>query len=334
MDMSPEKINVDRMTLEDLKAVGGEKIKQEVWEWINGGTETGLTLQRNRLAIDNIMLRLRVIHGLEAANTQVSLLGQTVKTPIAVAPFANMARVHPQAEIAIAKGAEKAGVMIFVGSDSSRSTQEVVEAVNTPVAWIGEPLNDRKKLLTLMGDAERAGCRAVGLCIDDYMGIKIKDRSVPLKNRSLSAEEIRSMRKETSLPFVLKGVMTVEDGSKAVDAGVDAIVVSNHGGRVLDCCQSTVEVLPEIVKALGAKIEILVDGGFRRGTDILKALALGAKGVLVGRPICWGLAAAGAEGVARVLEMMTSELIRAMLLTNVADASHVPRDAIVLETQR
>jgi 4-hydroxymandelate oxidase len=170
----------------------------------------------------------------------------------------------------------------------------------------------------------------VGLCVDDFVGIKIKDRLRVLPTISLSKEAIVEARKETSLPFFLKGIMTVEDALTAVEAGVDAIVVSNHGGRVLDCCQASIEVLPEIVRAVGGKIEILIDGGFRRGTDVLKALALGAKGVLVGRPICWGLGAGGAEGVAHVLQLMTSELIRTMILTNVPDVNNVPRDTVVV----
>jgi isopentenyl diphosphate isomerase/L-lactate dehydrogenase-like FMN-dependent dehydrogenase len=328
--ITSEETGIEEMTLEEIKAVAGKKVKQEVWEWINGGTETEFTLQRNRLALEKIMLRLRVIHGLETANTSVKILGQTVKTPIIVAPFANMGRVHPEAEIAIAKGAEKVGAMMFLGHSSTYSTKQIVEVTNTPIVWNGEPLKDREKLLTLINQAEKAGCCAVGLCADDFMGIKIKDRLIALPNISLSIEAIRKVRKKTSLPFVLKGIMTVEDALKAVDAGADAIVVSNHGGRVLDCCQASIEVLPEIVKAVDGKIEVLIDGGFRRGTDVLKALALGARGVLVGRPICWGLAAAGAEGVAKVLQMMTSELIRTMILTNVPDVSHVPRDAVVL----
>jgi isopentenyl diphosphate isomerase/L-lactate dehydrogenase-like FMN-dependent dehydrogenase len=328
--MTSEKNRIEDMTLDEIKALAGTKVKEEVWEWINGGTETEFTLQRNRIALEKIMLRLRVIHGLETANTTVKILGQTVKTPVIVAPFANMGRVHPEAEMAIAKGAEKVGAMMFLGPVSSYSTKQIVEAVNTPIVWNGEPLKDRERLLTLMNQAEKAGCCAVGLCADDFMGIKIKDRLRALSNISLSKEAIREVRKETSLPFFIKGIMTVEDALNAVDAGVDAIVVSNHGGRVLDCCQASIEVLPEIIKAIDGKIEVLIDGGFRRGTDILKALALGARGVLIGRPICWGLAAAGAEGVAKVLQMMTSELIRTMMLINVPNVSNVPRDAVVL----
>ena len=328
--MTSEETRIEEMTLEEIKAVAWKKVKPEIWEWVNGGTETEFTLQRNRLALQKIMLRLKVIHGLETANTRVKILGQTVNTPVIVAPFANMGKVYPQGEMAIAKGAEKAGAMMFLGPTSAYSTKEIVEAAHTPVVWNGEPLKDRKRLFAQLHQAEEAGCCAVGLCADDFMGIKIKDRLIPLRNRSLSTEEIRDLKKETSLPFVLKGIMTPEDAMKAVDSGADAIVVSNHGGRVLDGCQASIEVLPEIFKAVGGKIEVLIDGGFRGGTDLLKALALGARGVLVGRPICWGLAAAGAEGVARVLELMTNELIRTMILTNVPDVSDVPRDAVVL----
>jgi 4-hydroxymandelate oxidase len=181
-----------------------------------------------------------------------------------------------------------------------------------------------------MKEAEKAGCCAIGVCADDFVGVKVKERLKPLRNGSLSIEALRELKKTTSLPFVVKGIMTVEDAVAAVGAGADAIVVSNHGGRVLDCCQASIEVLPHVVEAVDGKIEVLIDGGFRRGTDVLKALALGARGVLVGRPICWGLATAGAEGVARVLQMITDELYRAMMLTNVPDASNVPKDCVIV----
>jgi isopentenyl diphosphate isomerase/L-lactate dehydrogenase-like FMN-dependent dehydrogenase len=329
--MTSEETGIEKMTLEEIKAVAKEKVKQDVWEWINGGTESESTLERNHLALENIMLRLRVIHGLKTADTSVKILGQTLETPIIVAPFANMASVHPEAEIAIAKGAEKAGAMMFLGPLAKYPVGQIVDSVKTPIVWNVEPEKDRKKLSTLIQQAEKAGCCAFGLCVDDFMGIKIKERWLILPdNASLSKEEIMELRKESSLPIILKGIMTVEDALTAVEAGVDAIVVSNHGGRVLDCCQASIEVLPQIVKAVDGEIEVFVDGGFRRGTDILKALALGAKAVLVGRPISWGLGAAGAEGVARVLQLMTSELMRAMMLTNVPDLSKTPRDAVVL----
>ncbi|MBI4333853.1 MAG: alpha-hydroxy-acid oxidizing protein [Chloroflexi bacterium] len=328
--MTSEQTGIEEMTLEEIKAAARERVKPEVWDWVNGGTETESTLQRNRLALEKIMLRLRVIHGLETANTGVKILGQTVATPVMVAPFANMRAVHPEAEVAIAKGAEKAGAMMFLGPLAGHSIEQIVGAVNTPVVWNGEPWKDREKLSALIQQADKAGCRAVGLCVDDFVGIKIKDHLRPLpRNCSLSEDALRELRKATSLPFFLKGIMTVEDALTAAGAGVDAIVVSNHGGRVLDCCQASIEVLPQIVRAVGGRMEVLVDGGFRRGADVLKALALGAKGVLVGRPICWGLGAAGAEGVARVLQLMTDELMRAMMLTNVPDLRRTPGDAIV-----
>ncbi|HME44765.1 MAG TPA: alpha-hydroxy-acid oxidizing protein [Syntrophorhabdales bacterium] len=328
--MTSEEKSLESMTLEEIKEAAGKKVKQDVWEWINGGTETELTLLRNRSQLEKILLKLSVLHGLEAVNTEAKMLGRTVRTPIIVAPFANMASVHPEAELALARGADKAGAIMFLGQVSSYATKQVVEAVNTPIVWNGEPLKDRKSLLSLMKEAGKAGCCAVGVCVDDFVGVKVKERLKPLRNAALSAKEIRELKKATALPLVVKGIMTIEDAIKAADAGADAIVVSNHGGRVLDCCQASIEVLPEIVKAVGAKIEVLVDGGFRRGTDVLKALALGAKGVLVGRPICWGLATAGAEGVARVIELMTNELYRAMMLTNVSDVSNVPRDCVIL----
>lgn len=319
-----ENYQTEGRTLDEIRASACANLKKEIWQWIDGGTETESTLARNRRALEKIRLRLRVIHGLASADTHVTIFGQTVATPIAVAPFANMGRVHPEAEIAIAKGAAKTGSLMFLGPSTSFPIEQVSETAEVPVAYNGDPLRDREKLLAQIRRAEKAGCCAVGLCVDDFMGIKIRERLRPLpKNASLSEEAIRAVRRETALPFFLKGIMTAEDALAAVAAGVDAVVVSNHGGRVLDCCQGSIEVLPEIVQAVAGRCEILIDGGFRRGTDVLKALALGAKAVLVGRPVCWGLAAAGAEGVGAVLRTMTSELQRAMMLTNVASAQNV-----------
>ena len=328
-----KKYKIEGKTLDEIKSAACQNIKKDVWEWINGGTETESTLNRNRRALEKIRLRLRVIHGLASVNTRVKVFGQTLETPVIIAPFANMGRVHPEAEIALAQGAGRVGAMMFLGPSSSCSIEQVLEAANGPVAWNGDPLKDKKKLYAQIHRAEKAGCCGVGLCADDFMGIKIKARLRALpKNAALSKASIRAVRQETALPFFIKGIMTVEDALEAAEAGVDAVVVSNHGGRVLDYCQAAIEVLPEIVQALKGKIEVLVDGGFRSGADVLKALALGAKGVLVGRPVCWGLGAAGVEGVAAVLQMMTSELKRNMMLTNVPRADEVSRKTIALKT--
>jgi len=329
--MALEKTLIKKMTLEEIQAVAKENIKEGVWEWVNGGTETESTLRRNQSALENIRLKLRVIHGLKKVSTKVKILGKTLETPIIVAPFANMGSVHPEGEIAIAKGAEKAGALMFLGPLSKYPVNQIVSSVKTPIVWNSEPEKDRKKLSTLIRQAEKAGCCAIGLCVDDYVGIKIKENWLVLpQNVSLSKKLIRELKGEMSVPLILKGIMTVEDAVAAVEAGADAIVVSNHGGRVLDCCQASIEVLPQIAEAVGSKVEILIDSGFRRGTDVLKALALGAKGVLIGRPICWGLGAAGADGVARVLQLMTSELMRAMMLTNVPNLTKTPRDVVIL----
>ncbi len=323
-------LDLSDMTMNQIKEAGEENAPQDVWEWINCGTETELTLQRNRSALERIFLKMRVLHGLEKVSTEARILGRRVKTPVMVAPFANMKSLHPDAELAIARGAAKAGAMMFLGQVSSALPEEVVREGGGCVAWIGEPLNNRDTLRRAMREAEGAGCCAVGICADDFMGVKIRDHLKPLGNRSLSAAALGELRCETTLPFVVKGIMTLEDALAAVAAGVSAVVISNHGGRVLDCCQAATEVLPAIVEAIGARVEVFVDGGFRRGTDVLKALALGARGVLVGRPVCWGLAAAGAQGVARVLQIITDELSRAMMLTNTPDVTKVDRDCVVV----
>lgn len=143
-------------------------------------------------------------------------------------------------------------------------------------------------------------------------------------------EELQTIRNWTTLPFIIKGILSAEDAELCVAAGVDALIVSNHAGHALDCTQSAVDVLPEIADAVGRKVDVLMDGGIRHGTDILKALALGAKAVLVGRPTIWGYNAGGAAGVAKLFELLTLELTRAMQLTGVSDVKDVPMGILAL----
>jgi len=220
---------------------------------VNSATETGLTFRRNRWALERVCLKLRVLHGLQTANTRLKILGHEVQTPIIVAPFANMVRVHPEAERAIALGAAKAGRMMFSRGCLDIFTRAVGETASIPLVWMGEPFKDRVRLVRPCTRPEKAGCCAVGICADDFMGIKIKDRLLPLQN-SPSRERIREIRKETSLPFVLKGIMTVEDAMEAVDAGVDAIVVSIMAVACSTAAKHLSKCFRRIVRSVGVEL--------------------------------------------------------------------------------
>lgn len=313
-----------------------ERIKAEAFKknMLDGGAETGTTYRWNQEAFGRIKLRMSVIHEVKNSDTSVNLFGMKLKTPIIPAPMGgSVEQLMEDVFKEIIKGSKKAGTIATVGMNKRHEIEEICEygkKAACPIIWIVKPLENLDKLLSWFRRAEKAGCTAVGIDMDSIGNLKYRD-SIIHASVGLSAKSAKTLRKiksETDLPFVIKGLLSVEDALKAVDAGVDVIVVSNHGGSALDYSDAPIEVLPEIVEAVKDKIDVLVDGGFRRGTDVLKALALGAKAVLIGRPIIWGLAAGGADGVFRVIEIMTNELRRAMILTGVGSAEKVPKSIL------
>ena len=193
--------------------------------------------------------------------------------------------------------------------------------ISTPLVYMAYLSKGREKVLEAVRRADEIGYAAVGLTMDTLQPTKLRDR-VPLssdgKPRTVhlsSPDDVAWLKDEVSVPVVVKGIMNPDDARIAIDAGADCLVVSNHGGRILDFNRAAIEVLPEIVDAANNRVPVLLDSGARRGGDIAKALALGARAVLLGRPICWGLGAAGPEGVARVLSILTDELKRVMIMT-------------------
>lgn len=319
-----------RITIEEIRALAETAVSKEIWESI-GRFEGELIFEQNRAILEKIYLNFRAIHDLHTVNTRFKILGKTVKTPIIAAPLANIGKLHPQAEIAAAKGAEKAGAMMFIGSESTNSPKKVVRAVSVPVVWVGKSTENRKKLIKQMNEAEESGCSAIGICMNSFIGMRINERRHLLSHVSLSAKEIETLRRETSLPFVLVGITAVEDALEAMNAGVNAIVVASHGKELLQHCQPSLQLLPHVAKAVYGSVEVIIDGGFQTGADILKALALGARACFVSWPIYWGLASSGANGVARVLEVITQELVKAMILTNIPDVNNVRADSIILK---
>jgi isopentenyl diphosphate isomerase/L-lactate dehydrogenase-like FMN-dependent dehydrogenase len=285
-----------------------------------GGSETGSTDRRNREVLDRIRFRQRIIHNV-VPSTDATFLGHELATPIMIAPMATMASLVEDGVGQMCTAARDVGSMTWTASNSPDVYDR--HAGVYPLVDIEKPFADRDRLLQRLQMAERAGCFAVGVDVDSSGGHKRGDQFRERPWKPLDTEELQRIKTTLVKPFIVKGVLTVDDAVAAADAGVDAIVVSNHYGVALDYAQSPLEVLPPIVDAVGTRVEVLADCQMRRGTDALKALALGARAVLVGRPILWAALVDGADGMARLLSLMTAELKRAMLYTGVAR----PRDA-------
>ena len=349
------------LELEDLARA---KVPRPSFDYIAGGAEDEVSLRRNREAFAKWALRPRVLVDVSKRDTSTSVLGQRVSMPILVAPTAFHGLVHPEGEVATARGAAAAGTLMVVSAVATKDLEEVAKAVAAPRWFQLYVWKDRDVTAQLVKRAVKAGYGAICLTVDTpVLGRREKDErnaftlppglsianvrlaglaGLPASERgsafakyvaelldpAVTWRDIAWLRSLTSLPIVLKGILTAEDATLAVEHCVDGIIVSNHGGRQLDSTVGTLEALPDIVAAVQGRVEVFMDGGVRRGTDVLKALALGAKAVLIGRSILWGLALGGSDGVRRVLEHLRGELELAMALTGRTAIAQVDRSLI------
>ncbi|WP_244410032.1 alpha-hydroxy acid oxidase [Streptomyces albofaciens] len=349
------------LTLEDVERAAAAALPAGVRDFVAGGSGRERTLTANRAAFDRIFLRPRVLRDVSRCSTAAGLLDRPVAMPVAVAPVAYQGLVHPEGELAAARAAKAAGVPFTVSTLSTVPVEEITALggdVWFQLYWLREP----GRALELARRAEDAGCTALMLTVDvPWMGRRLRDvrneftlpdhvRAAHLDgggtsaahhrtagasavavhtgrefSSALSWSHVAELRASTRLPLLLKGVLAPEDAVRAVEFGVDAVVVSNHGGRQLDSALPSVEALPAIAEAVGGDCRVLLDSGVRSGTDVLKALALGASGVLVGRPPVWGLAVAGEEGVRRVLGLLAEELADALGLAGCATVADARR---------
>ena len=346
------------LELEDLVR---EKVPGPSLDYIAGGAEDEVSLRRNREAYGHWALRPRVLVDVSNRDTSTTILGKTVSMPILVAPTAFHGLVHPDGEIATARGAAAAGTLMVASAISTKTLEEVAASVPAPRWFQLYVYKDRKVTADLVRRAEKAGYRAICLTVDTpLLGRREKDERnaftlppgleianlrpagldgmpesergsafakyvVELLDAAVTWRDIAWLRSMTALPIVLKGILTGEDATLAVEHGVAGIVVSNHGGRQLDSTLGTLDALPAVVEAVKGRVDVYLDGGIRRGTDVLKALALGAKAVLLGRPVLWGLALGGADGVRAVLEHLRREFELAMALAGRANIAGIDR---------
>ncbi|MER5768576.1 alpha-hydroxy acid oxidase [Streptomyces sp. NPDC001985] len=337
------------MCLGDFERTAAAALPADIWDFIAGGSGTETTLDANRAALDRVLVTPRVLRDVSRVSTEARLLGRPAALPLAVAPVAYQRLAHPEGELATARAAKTAGVPFTASTLSSVAIEEITEVGGTvwfQLYW----LRDTAATLNLVRRAEDAGVSAIVLTVDvPWLGRRLRDvRSrfaLPGHVRAANVEagtaaherpadasavavhtgrmfspalnwsSVAALRERTALPLVLKGVLAPQDALRAAESGVDAVVVSNHGGRQLDGAVPSIDALPDVVRAVGGGCEVLFDSGVRSGTDILRALALGAGGVLVGRPLLWGLATAGEAGAARVLELLAGELRDALGLS-------------------
>lgn len=334
-------------------------------DYYAGGCEDEVTLRANLLSFEQVRLRPRFLVDVREVSTATTLLGKPLDSPILVAPSAYHGLAHAEGECETARGVAQAGSIFTVSTLATRSLEEVAAAAECPLWFQLYVYRDRSVSERLIARAEAAGYQALMLTIDrPWLGRRERElrsgfgvpthlsmanfRDVPaaqnyrragpnalpdpkadMFDAGLTWESIAWLRSVTSLPIIVKGILTAEDALLAAEAGAAAIVVSNHGGRQIDGTVTTLEALPEVVAALAqSPCEIYIDGGIRRGSDALKALALGAQAVMLGRPVLWGLAVAGSAGVADVLTTMQRELQRSMALCGRPNLASIDRSLV------
>ncbi|XP_042150322.1 hydroxyacid oxidase 1 [Ixodes scapularis] len=353
------------VTVDDIQRLGIAKLKPLPESYYDGGADEEQTLRENRLAFFRLRLRPRMLRNVETRDKTVTLLGsQKLSMPIGISPTGFQKFAHPEGEKATARAAHKAATVMILSTMSTTSIEDVAAAAPEGLRWFQLYMfKDRDASKDLVQRAEKAGYQAVVLTVDTPLtGNRIFDRNklTPLGNlavtivegvaglldlsghayentslfdASLTWDDVKWLKSFTKLPVIVKGILTAEDAKEAVSNGVAAIFVSNHGGRQLDTVTSTIEPLPEIIRAVEGQVEVYLDGGIRHGTDAIKALALGAKAVFVGRPVLWGLAYNGEEGVTQMLEILRKELDLGMALIGASSIDELKSEMVSRQEQ-
>lgn len=355
---------VEPINVYDFEAVARERLPGATYDYFASGANDEITLRENHTAYDRLKLRYHVLVDVSQRDLMTTVLGQRISMPILVAPTAFQRLAHPEGELAMARAAGAAGTLMVLSTISNYSVEEVAAAATGPLWFQLYVFRDRAATENLIRRVEAAGYGALvltvdapilgrrerdarngfqlppGLPLDSLSRAQVGDLPKPVADSGLAAyfsalldpsltwKDVDWLRSFTRLPIVIKGIARGDDAREAVAHGASAVIVSNHGGRQLDTAPATIEVLPEVVDAVGGQMEVLIDGGIRRGTDVVKALALGGRAVLIGRPVVWGLAVDGEKGACRVLEMLRAELDGALALCGCPSIGAITRDLV------
>ncbi|MCL7046808.1 hypothetical protein MKW94_022357 [Papaver nudicaule] len=357
---------VEVVNVGEYQQLAKQILPKMYYDYFTGGAEDEHSLRENVEAFRRITFRPRVLIDVSRINLSTNILGYSMSSPIMVAPTAFHSLAHSEGEVATAKAAAASNTIMVLSYRSTRTIEEVASSCNGVRFFQLYTYKRRDVSATLVQRAERNGYKAIVLTLDSP---KLGRREADIKNKmvapqlknfdgllstevvsengsnleafasraldsSLNWNDIEWLKSITNLPILLKGVLTAEDAIKAVEVGVAGVIVSNHGARQLDFVPATISVLEEIVQAVGGRIPVLLDGGIRRGTDVFKAIALGAQAVLIGRPVIYGLAADGQHGVTRVLEMLRDEFELTMALCGCCSVKDITRNHVRTERER
>jgi 4-hydroxymandelate oxidase len=331
----------------DYEAAAKRKLSFGGWEYYDEGTGDAITMKRNRAALDELQLKPRAMVDVTKIDLSCSLLGFKMEHPILLAPAASHQFAHPEGEVATARGAAEAGAIMMLSTNSNRSIEDVYKAATLPV-WFQLYVDDDRGLTrSLIERAEAAGNKVLVITVDNPLPYarnreeraKAQTPKLPFPNldtaagpgargrsrKHLNWSDLEWIQSFAKTPIILKGIMDPADAEQAVHRGAAAIVVSNHGGRILDTVPASIEVLPAVVDRVAGRVPVLFDSGIRRGTDILKAVAYGASAVLIGRAYLYGLSVAGPDGVRDVVRILKTELEAAMAMTGRTRLAEIDR---------
>jgi len=323
------------VSLQEIVATARRNLSQDLWDHLSGGSDSETTLLRNRQALDSLALRQRVLVDVRKIDITTTLLGRKLSSPVFLAPVGGFVGfAHPEGACNVARAAVAHGTTAFISTAAKPSLEAAAQAVKEPLIFQLYVRADRKWVEDILDRAKAAGYRALCVCVDrNYYGRRERDIisranvregfGDPSFQMGLQWKDLVWMKQHWKVPLIVKGVATAEDAKLSVEHGADVVYVSNHGGRQLDHAQGTIEVLPEVVAAVDGRAEILWDGGVLRGTDVVKALCLGARAVGVGKLLGWALAAAGEPGLKRMLELMDVEIRTAMGLMGVTSLAQL-----------
>ena len=315
----------------EIVKLGEENLRKlNAWDFNDrrGKIETEFGAFFNRRYFDRYGFKFRMIDS-QDASTQFSCFGRTFETPILSAALSGMTDITDNPLSKVAAGIKNSGSMMWVGIAPSDQVKDVL-AVGASTVRIVKPYKNREAIVSELLEAQELGAIAVGIDIDFFYGAKRGDKPfAPKAMAPLGLSELKELAGTVNVPFILKGVLSAEDAEKAMRIGAGGIVVSNHGGSIIDYPAHPLEVLPEIRQVVGQKIPVFVDSGFRRGSDVMKAIALGADAVLVGWVLVMALAAAGEEGISDMIKALTGELQRIMCVTGCRNISEINKTILV-----
>jgi isopentenyl diphosphate isomerase/L-lactate dehydrogenase-like FMN-dependent dehydrogenase len=336
------------VTLPEIRRIARKRLSRDVWNFGAGGSETETSMRRNRRALDRLAIRQDVLVDVREIDLSTTFLGVPLSMPVMVAPMGGLVLFHHQGDVEMARGASMGDTLVALSGATGWPVEDVAKAGPGPKLFQLYHHGDRTWVSDLLARVEASGYISVCLTVDTQLYSRrerdIVNRYSPRQAMSvapnprgpdstyparLTWDDVEWLKKTTRLPIGLKGVMTARDAKRAVDTGVQVIWVSNHGGRQLDHTQATIDALPAIVDAVAGRAAIVIDGGFRRGTDVIKAVALGATVVAMGRAILWGLAADGADGVGAALEILRQELRTSLGLCGQTSVRNLQPDSIL-----